>query len=911
MTTGTSSLKGKNLSEIFESAGFLTKDQSAQLASESRASGLKIAEAALEFGFLSEEKLVQAISLQSGFPAMTPEALDPLIHRERLFEHRDVFFRYTAIPLSNGRIVLPDAQAIPQIARDLGVDSFSTSKWCLGPRTYLGFRLTDLLGLSQVDRLGALKNAFFQNPSPPPPRLLEILLETAWGLKASDIHIEPFDRFTRIRARVEGHLRFWASVPREQFEPVGNLVRTQAGLTNRSMMKSHDGEFTFLSGRTEIPVRLSLIPTIYRQFSMVLRLLGSGPGASIVPEILGYSEKTLARIRTVVDQASGITFFTGPTGCHAKGTKILMADGTVTKVEDIRVGEQVMGPDSRPRTVLCLHRGEGRMVRIVPNKGEPFVVNDDHILALRRTSDGSSLDGRILCLPVGEYETKSRTFKHLHKLWRSICDFPEKNLPISPYLLGVYLGDGCSSRTNNRTPVITNPTLEILASVEEELHKTPGMTISISRKGEPTQSYRLKRIEGESENEFVQRLKTLGLFGLKSGEKFIPFEYKTASVNQRLDLLAGLLDTDGHLSGGVYDYITKSERLAEDVVFLARSLGFAAYSHSCNKSCPGRSGTFTGIYFRVSLSGNMTKIPNRLSLKHCSNPRRQKKSVLVTGFRIEEAGYGSYYGFELDGDHLYLTADFMVHHNSGKNTSLHAIFRRILEKHPGKAFVEVADPIEYRLGQGVQAQVWRSETDAWSYAAALKSTLRHDPDIIMVGETRDAETAAIAFDAALTGHLVLSTLHVTEAAGVFDRMARLSVPPADLLSALRVVVNQRLVGRLCPSCKVDVPVPDIPWLFDLAKRRGIDSFKDAGNPSCPACGGLGTLGRYAVAETMTITHEVRRTLSKTGAFGAVTFLETYREIDPEYETLAEMLVDDAASGKTGLSEVLRIVGTVL
>nr|EES53920.1 MAG: type II secretion system protein E [Leptospirillum ferrodiazotrophum] len=706
MTTTQNALKGKNLAEIFELAGFLTKDQTAQLASEARASGLRIVDAALEFGFLSEEKLVRAASLQSGFPAMTPEALDPLIHRDRLFEKREIFFRYTALPLTDGRIALHDAQTIPQIARDLGVDSFSTAKWCLGPRTYLGFRLTDLLGLSQVDRLGALKDAFSQTPSPPPPRLLEILLETAWGLKASDIHIEPFDRFTRIRARVEGHLRFWASVPREQFEPVGNLIRTQSGLTNRSMMKSHDGEFTFLSGRTEIPVRLSLIPTIYRQFSMVLRLLGSGPGASIIPEILGYSEKTLARIRTIVDQAAGITFFTGPTGCHAKGTKILMAEGSVKNVEEVLVGDKVMGPDSRPRTVLRLHRGSDRMVRIVPNTGDPFVVNQGHILSLL---DGLSEDP--VNLSVSDYETSPEEFRRSHCLWRVL---PER-----------------------------------------------------------------------------------------------------------------------------------------------------------------------------------------------------KGSVVRTGFTALPEGLGDYYGFELDGDHLYLAADFTVHHNSGKNTSLHAIFRRILEKHPGKAFVEVADPIEYRLGQGVQAQVWRSETDAWSYASALKSTLRHDPDIIMVGETRDAETASIAFDAALTGHLVLSTLHVTEAAGVFDRMARLSVPPADLLSALRVVVNQRLVGRLCPACKVDVPVPNIPWLADLAKARGISSFADGGNPACPACGGSGTLGRYALAETMTISHEVRRTLSKTGAYGAVAFLETYREIDPEFETLAEMLVDDAASGKTGLSEVLRIVGTVL
>ncbi len=555
-------LKGKSLAEIFEAGGFLSKDQTAQLVSEARASGLKIADAAIEFGFVNEEKLVQALSLQSGFPAMTPEALDPLIRRERLFEHREAFYRHTALPLSDGRVALCDPQILPQLARDLGIGSFSTSKWCLAPRTYLSFRLTDILGLSQGDRLGILKGIFAQTPPPPPPKLLETLLETAWSLKVSDLHIEPFDRFTRIRARTEGHLRFWASVPREQFEPVGNLIRTQAGLTNRSMTKSHDGEFTFLLGRTEIPIRLSLIPTIYRQFSMVLRLLGSGPGASIVPEILGYSDKTLARIRTIVDQSSGITFFTGPTG-------------------------------------------------------------------------------------------------------------------------------------------------------------------------------------------------------------------------------------------------------------------------------------------------------------------------------------------------------------SGKNTSLHAIFRRILEKHPGKAFVEVADPIEYRLGQGVQAQVWRSETDGWTYSDALRSTLRHDPDIIMVGETRDAETAAIAFDAALTGHLVLSTLHVTEAAGVFDRMARLSVPPTDLLSALRVVVNQRLVGRICNACRKDIPVPDIPWLASLAGARGIGSFQDAGDPSCKACQGTGMIGRYAIAETMAITQEVRRTLARTGAFGSVAFLETYREIDPEFETLAEMLVADAACGKTGLSEVLRIVGTVL
>lgn len=141
----------------------------------------------------------------------------------------------------------------------------------------------------------------------------------------------------------------------------------------------------------------------------------------------------------------GLVGVAGATGCHAPGTKILMYDGSLKRVEDIVVGDKVMGPDSTPRTVIELHRGFGRLVRIVPIKGEPFVVNEDHLLALYRTNkyaSGTWGKEKRIVLSVAEYEKTTRWFKHLHKLYRVPVEFEEKDLPIDPYLLGVFLGDG-------------------------------------------------------------------------------------------------------------------------------------------------------------------------------------------------------------------------------------------------------------------------------------------------------------------------------------------------------------------------------------------------------------------------------------------------------------------------------------
>ena len=154
--------------------------------------------------------------------------------------------------------------------------------------------------------------------------------------------------------------------------------------------------------------------------------------------------------------------------------------------------------------------------------------------------------------------------------------------------------------------------------------------------------------------------------------KNIPFAYKTGDCKCRLEILAGLLDTDGSLTCNGYDFISASASLAEDVAFIARSLGFAAYITGTFKSCQNN---FTGVFWRVSISGDCERIPLRVKAKQ-SGTRRQKKSVLRTGIKsVDILPPDNYFGFTVDGNQLYLMDDFTVTHNCGKTI----VFAKVAE----------------------------------------------------------------------------------------------------------------------------------------------------------------------------------------------------------------------------------------
>ena len=349
-----------------------------------------------------------------------------------------------------------------------------------------------------------------------------------------------------------------------------------------------------------------------------------------------------------------------PTGCHAKGSKLFMFDGTLKVVEDILPGEKLLGPDGTERTVLRLIRGNEEMYEIVPTKGKPFVVNKGHILSLVRTNDGTSLSNKVVEITVEDYLKSSKTYKHIHKLYRPssmVFRKASKKLSIEPYMLGLLLGDGYL--TEGRVEITTADN-EIVSEIKN-FAKREGLELSRHHKKDNTASGWYFTNHGKHNNPLTSKLRNLGLIGKKSHDKFVPREYKFASIQDRQEILAGLIDSDGYLHNNTYEFVSKSPELAGDVKFIAQSLGLAAYTNQ--KFVNGDE------YTRVSISGETAQIPSRLSRK-LSSKRNQIKSVLHTGFSIREVASNDYYGFTVDKDNLYLNDDFIVIHNCGKSHML-------------------------------------------------------------------------------------------------------------------------------------------------------------------------------------------------------------------------------------------------
>ncbi|NLF33248.1 MAG: hypothetical protein GX591_20475, partial [Planctomycetes bacterium] len=373
-----------------------------------------------------------------------------------------------------------------------------------------------------------------------------------------------------------------------------------------------------------------------------------------------------------------------PTACHAKGHPILMYDGTVKPVEDVTVGDLLMGPDSRPRRVMALRQGWDDMYRVVPARGEAFTVNAGHVLSLVCTNEGkrdacARHGGEIDNITVADYLKKPKYWRHLRKLRRVAVEFPGRpNLPIPPYILGLLLGDGCLTDL----PIALTTADEQTAEAWIEYAGSINCGVTVHGPPDRCPSYRIVKENGRH-NVLTEALAAQGLLGTGSGTKFVPHMYLVASRQDRLALLAGLMDSDGCRNKSGCDYMTKSQELAADVVFLVRSLGLAAQCTQKYCSCQTGAG---GWFYRVSIWGDFDDVPCRLPRRQ-PGPRKQKKCVLRTGFKVEPVGQGQYYGLLLDGDHLYVDGHFVVHHNSGKTPVMASICRDAVTQWNGRVLV--------------------------------------------------------------------------------------------------------------------------------------------------------------------------------------------------------------------------------
>jgi len=337
--------------------------------------------------------------------------------------------------------------------------------------------------------------------------------------------------------------------------------------------------------------------------------------------------------------------------CLGKGTPILMYDGTVKAVEDVRPGDLLMGMDSIPRRVISTTTGRDQMFRVVPVKGNSWVCNSVHILTLVH-----SVTGEVFDVSLDEYLRKIGTRRMAEaKLLRVAVNFNSQEVPIDPYLAGLWIGDGTTGETS-----ITSRKPEIIEYCES-IASVYGCQLA-KRWDEKNSTYTLRFRKGTREmnnRPHGLRRALLSKMHNKEGIKTIPAALVVNSRQVRLEFLAGWIDTDGYDAGGYCEIATKYEHLKDSLLFLARSLGFAAYA--VRKTGTIKSSNFTGMYWRVTISGDLSVIPTR-ARKFA--PRLQKKNVCRTGFAVDPIGEGEYYGFTLDGDGRFLLGDFTVTHNT-------------------------------------------------------------------------------------------------------------------------------------------------------------------------------------------------------------------------------------------------------
>jgi len=241
---------------------------------------------------------------------------------------------------------------------------------------------------------------------------------------------------------------------------------------------------------------------------------------------------------------------------------------------------------------------------------------------------------------------------------------------------------------------------------------------------------------------------------------------------------------------------------------------------------------------------------------------------------------------------------------SGKTTSIYSILKILNVRE--KNITTIEDPVEYRI-KGVN-QIHVNPKAGLTFANGLRSILRQDPNIVFVGEIRDNETASIAVNAALTGHLVLSTLHTNDAATTLPRLTDMGVEPFLVASTVNVIFAQRLIRKICDMCKVSISVqrqelkkhiPEAVLIRAFGDAEEIRAYKGSG---CKVCHSTGYIGRIGVFEVLEVTKKIRDFLSQKNDANAITELA----VSEGMHTMLDDGLAKVAKGLTTIEEVMRV-----
>lgn len=378
--------------------------------------------------------------------------------------------------------------------------------------------------------------------------------------------------------------------------------------------------------------------------------LNTGTKKGTLNSVVGFSVVDEAKIRG----SRGDLFLFEEAGCHLKGTKVLMNDSSIKNVEDIKVGDLLMGDDGTPRKVLELHSGIDDMYKITLSNGDTQIVNSKHLIYFkkydwyRKTYTEYTLTPKeVMSIPdlnKGYYILKSNKVSYEYK-----------KPPFSPYWLGLWLGDGDKSHM-----AVSNEDIEVLDWIENYC-KDNKFTYT---KHFLPQSKNCYNIYITSKNAIWKIFKSLNLVN----NKHIPDIFKYNSKEVLLEILAGVIDTDGTLDKRRQNYeitqVYKNKKIIDDLRFICNVLGFKT-SLTTRINSPKSKGA-DNLNYRLRISGDIDKIPVKIHRKQLikRNTKRNRRNWNEYTFKVEYWGKGEFYGFTVDKNHLFLLEDFTIVHNS-------------------------------------------------------------------------------------------------------------------------------------------------------------------------------------------------------------------------------------------------------
>ena len=423
-------------------------------------------------------------------------------------------------------------------------------------------------------------------------------------------------------------------------------------LTSDGILNKFQSYIDFLAQNTQFPSRRLKSSIQDMQWRMGYVDLDTGTSKGTLNEVIGVSSKDdPSKIRGKRLHFIVVEEF----GCHIKGTKVMMSDGSTKCVEDVRVGDKLMGDDGTPRTVKYTHGGVDMLYKITLSNGDTQIVNSKHLIYYKRFDWNKKEYKELLQTPEQVMAYKSLD-KGNYILKSDKIQFEEKPLPIDPYWVGLWLGDGDKTRM-----CVANEDIEVLDYLEKYASDNKWEYY----KRFCPQSRACYEITYSTKNNIFGEFRNLNLVN----NKHIPQCYKYNSRENMLQLIAGLVDTDGNLNQKkkFFEITQRWDRkhILDDVKFMCESMGF-----KCSLTSRLSNGKKPGVlHYRLRISGNIENIPTKISRKQYVRELapRTKRNWNEYTFKVEPYGIGEYYGFEVDGNHLFLLDDFTIVHNSFKN----------------------------------------------------------------------------------------------------------------------------------------------------------------------------------------------------------------------------------------------------